>query len=29
LTGYRAKAWRNELAVDNFLEVFFFNYFNA
>jgi hypothetical protein len=29
LAGYRARAGRNELAVDNFLPVFFFNDFKA
>jgi hypothetical protein len=29
VTGYRARAGRNELAVDNFLPVFFFNDFKA
>ena len=29
VAGYRARAWRNELAVDNFLAVFFFNFFNV
>ena len=29
MAGYRARAAQNELAVDNFLAVFFFNDFNA
>ena len=29
LAGYRARAGQNELAVDNFFTVFFFNDFNA
>jgi len=29
MAGFSAGAWRNELAVDNFLAVFFFNEFNA
>jgi hypothetical protein len=29
LSGYRARAGQNELAVDNFFAVFFFNEFNA
>ena len=29
MAGYRARAAQNELAVDNFLVVFFFNDFNA
>ena len=29
LSGYRVRAGPNELAVDNFLVVFFFNFFNV
>jgi len=29
VAGYRARAGPNELAVDNFLVVFFFNFFNV